>query len=226
MLSTRARLALITLLSSLPVHFAHAAPDGGYWDFRFGAGIEPSLTKSHYEPAGAPAADDNSWDASGGSFEFNASHRFSARGPASGYIIMGAYARGFSGDDTAKDTVDLSALGLQFGGGFSLKPNAIYSLEIGPRLGLGVSSFSETAPGTSKIDGGSGAYARFDLGIANIFTFRKFQVSAIVGAASWAAAGNYDRQTIQTTGGPITIPSTDVTYSGAGAYATVSLGFR
>jgi hypothetical protein len=204
-----------------------ATREKGYWDFRFSVGAEPAASHAKYEPAGAPSFEGD-WDAAGGSLEFNVSHRFAARGPHSGFLAFGPFARGFSGNNKPDTGTELSlgAGGLQVGGGYSFRPNEIYALEIGPRIGFGFSSADETAPGSGKVKSDTGAYFELGLGATNLFTFGKFQVGVSVGIASWAAAMNYPSQIVATPTGPATFPGADATYSGHGGYAGISMGFR
>lgn len=195
----------------------------GYWDFRFGWGAEPMLTEAEYDYNDGTANDELDWEAPGGSLEFNVAHRFDGRSAASGFVTFGGFLRGFDGDDDPNtgDEVSLNSLGVQVGGGFSYRPNARYSLEIGPRIGFGTAVASERIGG-DEVESDGGGYARLDVGAANLFNFNKVQFGVTVGIASWAATVPYDGQTVN---GTFYAPA-DVTYSGAGGYLNLSIGFR
>ena len=203
---------------------ASASGEGdSYWDFRVGAGSEPMLTDAEYDFNDGTPVDEYDWEAPGGSLEFNASHRFAGRSPASAFMAFGGFLRGFGGNDDPDtgDEVALSAVGVQVGGGFSYRPNARYSLEIGPRIGVGVAGATERVGG-DDVESDGGGYARLDVGVANLFNFRKVQLGVTVGLASWAATVPYDSQTVNGN----FYPAADVTYSGAGGYLNFSIGFR
>ena len=197
--------------------------EDSYWDFRFGWGAEPMLSQAEYDyNDGTPVAELD-WEAPGGSLEFNAAHRFGARGPSSGFVTFGLFLRGFEGadDPDSGDEVGLGAGGVQVGGGWSYRPNRRYSLEVGPKIGVGTASATEDVGG-DELESDGGGYVRFDVGAANLFNFGGVQLGVTVGVASWAATVPYDTQTVNGT----TYAGADVTYSGSGGYLNVSLGFR
>jgi hypothetical protein len=210
-----------------PAYREHVVPyrhyGDSYWDFRIGWGGEPLLNEAEYDYNDGGPVDEIDWDAPGGSLEFNAAHRFGARGPASGYVIFGGFLRGFEGEDDPNtgDEVELGILGVQIGGGFSFRPNARYSLEIGPRLGVGSAGATERIGG-DELESDGGGYARIDFGAANLFNFNKVQFGVTIGVASWSATVPYDGQTVN---GTFYAPA-DVTYSGSGGYLNLSIGFR
>lgn len=237
-MKTHALLAAAALLAASPQLWAHpdrprpsrashshAAAGGSYWDIRFGVGGEPMLTDSEYDFAGGSDVDaEEEWEEGGaGSFEINAAHRFAARGPGSGYMTFGGFARGFDGENefNNNDEVGLGVFGVQVGGGFSYRPNARYSVEIGPRLGFGVASATEEFNG-DELESDSGGYARLDFGVTNLFNFGTLQLGVTVGIAGWAATVPYDDQLVNGT----FYPEADVTYSGSGGYLNFSMGFR
>lgn len=213
-----------------PRPHSHAIHDGGirdgYWDFRFGWGAEPMLTDSEYEYDDGSPDDELEWEAGGGSLEFNAAHRFEGRGPSSGYMTFGVFGRGFGGeaDPDNGDEVGLGVWGVQAGGGWSYRPNARYSLEVGPRIGVGFASAREEIAGATRdeVESDTGGYVRFDVGANNLFNFGSFQVGVLVGIASWAATVPYDDQVVNGN----FYQAADVTYSGGGGYLAFSLGFR
>lgn len=194
-----------------------------YWDFRIGWGSEPLLSEAEYDFNDGGPNDELDWEAPGGSLEFNASHRFGARGPSSAFVTFGGFLRGFEGEDDPDtgDEVELGIVGVQLGGGWSYRPSARYSLEVGPRIGIGTAGATERIGG-DELESDGGGYARFDVGAANLFNFNKFQLGVTVGIASWAATVPYDGQTVN---GTFYAPA-DVTYSGAGGYLNFSAGFR
>lgn len=200
--------------------------DDSYWDFRFGWGAEPMLTDAEYETdSGADYEAD--WQAGGGSLEFNVAHRFDSPTKSSAYITFGGFLRGFGGEDDP-DTgaeVGLGAGGVQFGGGWSYRPNARYTLEVGPRIGIGSASATEEFNG-GEYESEGGGYVRFDVGATNMLNFGKFQFGATLGLASWAATVPYEGQYVYETGGPVYYEGADATYSGSGAYLLLSVGFR
>jgi hypothetical protein len=199
----------------------------GYWDFRFGMGSEPMLTDAEYE-LNDGTSPDYDWEASGGSLEFNVAHRFRARGASSGYVTFGVFLRGFGGPDDPDrgNEVSVGSGGVQVGGGWSYRPNARYSLEVGPRIGLGTASATEEVCGGDEIESDTGGYARFDVGAANLFNVGTLQFGVNLGLASWAATVDYDPKSVNTCTGPAFFPGGEATYSGSGAYVTLSLGFR
>jgi len=213
-----------------PPQPASSTGGDGYWDFRFGAGSEPMLTDSEYDLDDGTPTYDWEWEAPGGSLEFNASHRFDSRGPSSGFMTFGVFLRGFGGPDDPDSGTEVSVGmgGVQVGGGWSYRPNNRYSLEVGPRIGVGTASATEEFNGGGgQLESDTGGYARFDVGAANLFNFgRKLQFGVTVGIASWAATVPYDPQTVNTFSGPVFFPGGDVTYSGAGGYLNLSIGFR
>lgn len=198
--------------------------DDSYWDFRFGWGAEPLLSEAEYDYSDGTPVDTLDWDAPGGSLEFNASHRFGARSPSSGFITFGLFLRGFEGNDDPDtgDEVEVGIGGVQVGGGWSYRPNPRYSLEVGPRVGLGTASATERVGG-DELESDTGGYARIELGATNLFNVNPvLQFGVAVGLASWAATVPYDTQVVNGT----TYAGADVTYSGSGAYINVSIGFR
>lgn len=236
-MKTLARILAASLLLASPLLLAHpdkhparpsaAGTHDSYWDFRFGWGAEPMLTDSERDYNDGTPNQEIEWEAGGGSLEFNASHRFDARGPSSGYLTFGAFGRGFSGEDDP-DTgteVGLGAWGLQVGGGWSYRPNARYSLEVGPRVGLGFAGATEefSNGGTrDELESDTGAYVRFDVGAHNLFNFGAMQLGVTIGIASWAATVPYDAQVVNGNA----YQAADVTYSGGGGYVLGSIGFR
>lgn len=206
---------------------AQAADANAYWDYRFGIGGEPALTKAEYDPDGSPNYD-SAWDASGGSLEFNVAHRLQAANAHSAFVTFGGFIRGFDGSDDPDtgDDISLGIVGVQGGGGYSFHPDPRYALEIGPHLGLGLASATETTMG-ADIDSDTGGYARLDFGVANYFNFGRFQLGATIGVASWAASVRYPAQDIYSpSAGWGYFPGADVTYRGSGAYLSLSAGFR
>lgn len=198
--------------------------DDAYWDVRFGWGAEPLLSEAEYDYEDGTPVETLDWDAAGGSLEFNASHRFGARGPSSGFITFGLFLRGFEGSDDPDtgDEVDLGIGGVQLGGGWSYRPNPRYSLEVGPRIGVGTAWATERV-GADELESDGGGYARFDVGATNLFNINEvLQFGVAIGLASWAATVPYDTQTVNGT----TYAGADVTYSGSGAYVNFSIGFR
>lgn len=195
----------------------------GYWDFRFSVGGEPRLRDEHGEPNSGPEFDAK-WDAPGGGLEFNVAHRFAARGPHSGVITFGVFARGFDGNDDP-DTgakVELSAYGVQVGGGYSFWPGRIWAIEVGPELSIGGAKAKETypAPAPLTIESSDGAYARFAFAIRNTFTFDGFQLGVAFGPAAWSAKVTYDADASQG------FPGGDATYKGNGGFLNLSIGWR
>lgn len=211
------------LLAS-PALAAH--DEHGYWDFRFGFGGEPPIEEAEYETSSGTF--EQEWDSGGGSFEFNVAHRFDTAGPSSGYVTFGPFVRGFSGEEdpwtASQAEVSLGTLGLQVGGGYSFRKGR-YSLEIGPRLGIGSASATETYYG-QELESDSGPYVRWDVGATNALTFRKFQFGATIGVAAWAAEVHYDPQVLTDPLGTYTTQAADATYSGGGGYLLMFVGFR
>lgn len=202
-----------------------AAADDGYWDFRFGWGAEPMLSESEYDYNDGTPNDELDWEAGGGSLEFNAAHRFDSSTPSSGYMTFGVFGRGFGGeqDPDTGDEVGLGVWGLQLGGGWSYRPNARYSLEVGPRIGVGFAGATEEiGPTRDEVESDTGVYARFDIGAHNLFNFGKMQFGVTVGVASWAATVPYDDQVVNGN----FYQAADVTYRGGGGYILGSFGFR
>ena len=230
LLATACFLASPALLA-FPPHPAHpgrpapaaaSAVQDGYWDFRFGWGPEPLLSDAEYESDDGTISE-GEWEAAGGSLEFNVAHRFASAGPSSGFITFGAFLRGFEGEDDP-DTggeVSLGIGGVQVGGGWSYRPNNRYSLEVGPRIGVGTAAATETFDG-DEFESDVGGYARFDVGATNLFNFDKFQLGVTVGIAGWGATVPYDPQTVN----GVPYQGADVTYSGGGGYLNLSIGFR
>lgn len=203
-----------------------ASDNDNYWDFRFGWGAEPMLSEAEYE-TDSGAEYESDWEAGGASLEFNVSHRFESPTASSGFLTFGLFLRGFGGDDDP-DTgaeVSLGTGGVQVGGGWSYRPNARYSLEVGPRIGIGTASATEEFNG-GEYESDSGGYVRFDIGATNLLNFGKFQLGATIGLASWSATVPYDGQWVYETGGPVYYEGADATYSGSGGYLLFSLGFR
>jgi hypothetical protein len=219
-------LASALLAACAPAIAAPAASGHGSWDFRFGLGFEPKVSEGKYD------FDDNTpdftqdWDAPGSSLEFNVSHRFRSRSAHGAFVTVGAFLRGFDGDDDFSNNLRLGVIGIQGGGGYSFQPSEFYTLEIGPHLGIGFAGARERVPGVEDLESSDGGYVRLDLGVTNTFNFGRFQLGATLGVASWAAAVRYDAQTLNSNSGPVFFPGGDVTYSGSGAFGGITLGFR
>jgi hypothetical protein len=198
-----------------------------YWDFRFGLGADPPITDAEYDtPYGNY---EQEWESAGGSLEFNVAHRFVSRGPSSAYLTVGTFLRGYGGEEdpwtTADAEVSVGAFGLQAGAGYSYR-NGRYSLEIGPRIGFGGASATETYFGDEIESEDDGDYFRWDLGVTNALTFNKFQFGATVGLAAWQAEVRYAPQIHYDPSGSYVTAPADATYSGSGAYVLMFIGFR
>lgn len=204
---------------------ARTASADGYWDFRFGLGFEPMLTDADYETNAGDYEYD--WEAGGASLEFNVAHRFDSPRAGAGYFTFGGFLRGFGGPDDPDTGTEVSvgAVGLQVGGGWSYRPSARYTLEIGPRIGIGSASATEEWGG-DEYESDGGGYVRFDIGASNQLNFGKFQFGATVGVASWAATVPYEQQTVYVNGTATLFPEADATYSGSGVYLLLNAGFR
>lgn len=227
---TRSLITAILLAACVPVASAHTVERvggrDGDWDFRFSLGFEPKVSEAEYDYDDTSVNITQDWDAPGSSLEFNVVHRFSARRPHSAFFGFGAFLRGFEGDDDFNTNLELGVIGIQGGAGYSFRPSRFHTLEIGPRLGIGVSGSTESIPGEEDLESDEGGYARFDVAITNSFNFDALQLGVSFGLASWAATQRYDAQTIQTTSGPVFFPGADATYSGSGLFANVAIGFR
>jgi hypothetical protein len=207
---------------ALAAHDTH-----GYWDFRFGLGFDPPITDAEYEtPSGYF---EQEWESAGGSLEFNVAHRFDSPGPSSAYVTFGTFLRGYGGEEdpwtTAEGEVSVGAVGVQLGAGYSYR-NGRYSLEIGPRIGFGGASATETYYGDDLESDDGGNYFRSDLGVTNVLTFNKFQFGATVGIAAWEADVHYPAQLLFDPEGPYQVEPADATYSGVGSYLLMFIGFR
>ena len=214
----------IVAVAGLP---ATAIAHDGYWDFRFGLGSEPRVSEAKYDYDASTPDFTQEFDAPGSSLEFNIAHRFASSSPHGAMVTFGAFLRGFDGDDGRGTDLRLAAIGIQGGGGYSFRPNRFYTLEVGPRLGIGAAGSRERIAGSEDLESDSGAYARVDVAATSTFNFqRRFQLGLTAGVASWAATQRYDAQTLDTSTGPSFFPGADVTYSGAGGYVTFSAGFR
>lgn len=232
-MDTRPLIAAVLLTLCLPAANAHTiardpdrSRDGGDWEFRFGLGLEPKVSEAEYDYDDSSTNVTQDWDAPGSSLEFNAVHRFSARRPHSAFVTFGGFLRGFEGDDDFGTNLELGVIGIQGGAGYSYRPSRFHTLEIGPRLGIGVSGSTESIAGEEDLESDEGGYARVDAAVTNTFNFDRVQFGVSFGLAAWAATQRYDAQTINTTSGPVFFPGADATYSGSGAFATVMMGFR
>lgn len=213
------RLLSLALLSLAGTAMA-VDTNGGYWDLRLGLFGYPDLDKAEYTQNGKTWSDTN-WDASTGGLDIGASHRFDASTMHSGYITFGVSLRGTSGTDkgyTPTTDISIGAFALYFGGGYSLRVNEIYSLEIGPRIALGGASAEEKSTGWS-VKSDSGSYAAFDLSATNMFNIgERFQLGVALGLAAWQADVSYPATSVTASG--------DAKYSGAGGYFAILLGVR
>ena len=212
------------LAASLPL--MAAAGDGSYWDFRLGLGSEPRVTRAEYDYDNATPTAVHDFDAPGSSLELNVTHRFASRSPHGAFVTFGGFLRGFEGDDNLAPTnLRLGVLGVQGGGGYSFQPTARYTLEIGPRFGVGVAGSRERVVGTEDLESEGGGYARLDLSLANHFSFQHFQLGLTLGVASWSSVVRYEPQVLGGSGGSTFYPGADATYSGHGGYLLFSAGF-
>lgn len=213
------RILSLALLSLAGTAMA-ADTNSGYWDLRLGLFGYPGLDKAEYTQNGNTWTDSN-WETSTGGMDIGASHRFDAATMHSGYLTFGMSFRGTSGNDKGYATttdISIGAFALYFGGGYSLRPNDVYSLEIGPRIALGGATAEEKVPGWS-VTSDSGSYTAFDLSATNMFNIgERFQLGVALGIAAWQANVSYPSTAISASG--------DAKYSGSGAYLAFLLGVR
>jgi len=217
-------MSLIRTLSILAViGFAYSEDRArGYWDLRATIGSYPGVEDAKYKYDDNSPDSNDKWDTSAGSLDIFASHRFESVTAHGGFITFGLFSRGASGESKAESDVEIehSAAGIIVGGGYSFVPTSWYSLEIGPRLGLGVSVANESGFGL-KLKSDTGGYASIDFQVSNNFNVtEKFQLSANIGFAGWSSTNDYPAKDT----GAGYFPGGEAEYSGSGVYFSIGAG--
>lgn len=200
-----------------------AVEDNSYWDLRVQLGSYPGL-KDSKQKFDDGSSGNYKWDSKGGGFDLYASHRLISNSAHGGYVQFGIFSRASKGELETNSNVEIehSAIGILVGGGYSFVANSVYSLEFGPRLGLGASVVSETAP-NFKYESDTGGYASLDLSVHNSFNVtERFQLTASIGVATWTSENTFTEQNTGAAG----YLGSDATYSGTGGYITIGAGIR
>ena len=229
-------LIIVVLVSFSFAQTAYAAR-GSYWDLRLSLGTYPGANnvKDHYDYTYSSDTNNYSMDSSGGDLEFVVSHRFYSSSDHSGYIDFGGFYRISSGDmnnrygvmvgDRSYSVdvdVDINMEGTSVGGGYSFWPLAWYSLEVGPRLGLGIATAEVKNLWDKKVKSDPGFYVSYELAVRNIFNVTKnFQLGVGLGWAGWSTLTKIEYTTRNNDK-----ESDDLTFTGSNVFLNGFGGFR
>lgn len=209
---------LVVLLTA--AGFAWAADNAtANWDLRLGLGLYPEMDKATYKQGGLEWSDEN-WDTNTYGLELGGVRRLGAE-IHGGFVGIGGFVRQTSGNDVgyaAKTDITINAFGVMVGGGYSFKPNSKYTLEIGPRILLGLTSAEEKWQGqTAKSD--TGFYKAIELSAVNAVNVSDtLQLGLALGVGSWVSSVKYPAVGA--------LPSGDAEYDGVGFYGVLFLGIH